>query len=299
MAKKEKRVVHGKEKAKERARNAGILSTSYYHLEHSHLFYCFYMGTGFFTCTFLPCADKSPERPSLEVASALDAAASAADDVPNPEIEENDASVQDIGQQRPSGSEASTPSPGSPHRIASHPPHESTEGRAVSGTDTEEEGETGEEVDDAETGAVKGKAPKARKRKERCDTESDEPEPASKRGSASKRPAFKATKRPKPKPSHQVVVDSDDSVDGKASRYKSVSTSMLHKAWHHSTLDLVRKEFQQALLASDGFPAKVSSLDRPMNMKQLLVSAKVVLEQTVFKKFKQQVDQAYQDTSKE
>ena len=257
------------------------------------------MGTGFFTCTFLPCADKSPERPSLEVASALDAAASAADDVPNPEIEENDASVQDIGQQRPSGSEASTPSPGSPHRIASHPPHESTEGRAVSGTDTEEEGETGEEVDDAETGAVKGKAPKARKRKERCDTESDEPEPASKRGSASKRPGFKATKRPKPKPSHQVVVDSDDSVDGKASRYKSVSTSMLHKAWHHSTLDLVRKEFQQALLARDGFPAKVSSLDRPMNMKQLLVSAKVVLEQTVFKRFKQQVDQAYQDTSKE
>ena len=45
------------------------------------------MGTGFFTCTFLPCADKSPERPSLEVASALDAAASAADDVPNPEID--------------------------------------------------------------------------------------------------------------------------------------------------------------------------------------------------------------------
>ena len=44
---------------------------------------------------------------------------------------------------------------------------------------------------------------------------------------------------------------------------------------------------------------KVSSLDRPMNMKQLLVSAKVVLEQTVFKRFKQQVDQAYQDTSKE
>ena len=182
MAKKEKRVVHGKEKAKERARNAGILSTSYYHLEHSHLFYCFYMGTGIFTCTFLPCADKSPERPSLEAASALDAAASAADDVPDPQIEENDASVQDIGQQRPSGSEASTPSPGSPHRIASQPPHESTEGRAVSGTDTEEEGETGEEVDDAETGAVKGKAPKARKRKERCDTESDEPEPASKRG---------------------------------------------------------------------------------------------------------------------
>ena len=245
----------------------------------------------------MPLAEKPPERPHLEAARHLDAVAAAADNAADAEIEENDASVQDVGQQRSSGSEASTPSSGSPHGIASHPPRESTERRAAAATDTEEEGEAGDEVDDAETRGVKGKAPKARKRKERSDTESDEPAPASKRGSASKRPASKATKRNKP--SHHVVIDSDDSDDGKASRYKSVSTSSLHKAWHHTTLDLVRKEFQQALLARDGFPAKVSSLDRPMNMKQLLVSAKVVLEQSVFKKFKQQVELAYQDTSKE
>ena len=121
----------------------------------------------------MPCADKTPERPSLEAARTLDAVAAAADDAAVAEIEENDTSVQDIGQQRPSGSEASTPSPGSPRGIASHPPRESTEGRAAAATDTEEDGEDGEEVDDAETGGVKGKAAKAPKRKERGDTESD------------------------------------------------------------------------------------------------------------------------------
>ena len=227
----------------------------------------------------------------------MDAVAAAADDAAVADIEENASYIQDIGQQRPSGSEASTPSAGSPRGIASHPPRESTEGRAAAATDTEEDGEDGEEVADAETGGVKGKAARAPKRKERGDTESDEPEPARKRVSMSKRQPSKATKRNKP--SHHEVIDSDDSDEGKASRYKSVSTSSLHKAWDHSTLDLVRKEFQQALLARDGFPAKVSSLDQPVNMKQLLVSAKVVLEQAVFKKFKQQVELAYQDTSKE
>jgi hypothetical protein len=43
----------------------------------------------------------------------------------------------------------------------------------------------------------------------------------------------------------------------------------------------------------------VSSLDRPKNLKQLLVSAKKVLEPPMYKKFKAQVDAAYQDTSKE
>ncbi len=57
------------------------------------------------------------------------------------------------------------------------------------------------------------------------------------------------------------MINSDDE-DAKASRYKSVSTSTLHTSWDHSILDLIRKEFQLALLARDGFPAKVSSLDR-------------------------------------
>jgi hypothetical protein len=96
------------------------------------------------------------------------------------------------------------------------------------------------------------------------------------------------------------VVDSDgDLEDAKASRYKSVRTSTLHTSWDHSILDLIRKEFQLALLARDGFPAKVSSLDRPKNLKQLLVSAKKVLDKTVYTKFKNQVDAAFQDTSKE
>ncbi len=95
------------------------------------------------------------------------------------------------------------------------------------------------------------------------------------------------------------VVIYSDGEDAKASRYKLVSTSTLHTSWDHSILDLVRKEFQLALLARDGFQAKVSSLDRPKNLKQLLVSARKVLEHRVYKKFKGQVDAAFQDTSKE
>ncbi len=48
----------------------------------------------------------------------MDAVAAAADDAAVADIEENDTSLQDIGQQRPSGSEASTPSAGSPRGIA-------------------------------------------------------------------------------------------------------------------------------------------------------------------------------------
>jgi hypothetical protein len=133
-------------------------------------------------CTFLPFAEKTPERPSLDEACNVDAVAAAADDAAAAEIEENDPSVKDVGQQRPSGSEASTPSTESPHGTASHLPRASSEGQAATATDTDEEGEDGEGVHDAETGKEKGKAAKTGKRKERCDTESDEPAPASKRG---------------------------------------------------------------------------------------------------------------------
>ncbi len=72
----------------------------------------------------------------------------------------------------------------------------------------------------------------------------------------------------------------------KKSRYRPVSVSPPHNAWDNSILDQIWKEFQLALLARDGFPAKVSSLDRPKNLKQLLVSAKKVLEPPMYKKFK-------------
>jgi hypothetical protein len=52
-------------------------------------------------------------------------------------------------------------------------------------------------------------------------------------------------------------------------------------------------------LARDGFPAKVGALDRKKNLKQLLLSAKCVLEKPMYLKFKGQVDAALNDVSKE
>jgi hypothetical protein len=96
-----------------------------------------------------------------------------------------------------------------------------------------------------------------------------------------------------------VVEDSDDSDGAKKSRYRPVSASSLFNAWANEILDPIRKEFQLALLVRDGFPDKVSSLDRAKNLKQLLASAKNVLEKQMYSKFKAQVDAAYQDRSKE
>jgi hypothetical protein len=176
-------------------------------------------------------------------------------------------------------------------------------GKAVSetgiSTDTAREDEDkGEDVRAAPTGraassGVKGKdagRKEAGKRKGRSDTEGDEPEPAS-----SKRPAKKQKRKAKP----VVVEDSNDSEEAKKFRYRPVSASSLFNAWANEVLDPIRKEFQLALLARDGFPAKVSSLDRAKNLKQLLESAKNVLEKPLYAKFKAQVDAAYQDPSKE
>jgi hypothetical protein len=111
-------------------------------------------------------------------------------------------------------------------------------------------------------------------------------------------PVTKKQKQRTKKPSPPSESESDGE-DTKKSRYKSVSTSQLHNQWDNAILDLIRKEFQIALLARDGFPAKTGALDRNKNLKQLLVSAKKVLEPTMYKKFKSQVETAFNDTSKE
>ena len=54
-----------------------------------------------------------------------------------------------------------------------------------------------------------------------------------------------------------------------------------------------------ALLIRDGFMTKTGALDRNKNLKQLLVSAKKVLEPAMYKKFRGQVDAAFSDTTKE
>ena len=165
-----------------------------------------------------------------------------------------------------------------------------SEGATVA-TDSDGEG-TNEEHDNAASRGEKGKGEKGKantaqagKRKGRSETEGQEP------------PADPPVKKRR-KSRQSVVIDSDEDAT-KKSRYKPVSTSSLHTSWDSSILDLIRKEFQLALVARDGFPAKVASLDRTKNLKQLIASAKKVLDQKMYSKFKGQVDAAYQDTTKE
>jgi hypothetical protein len=148
----------------------------------------------------------------------------------------------------------------------------------------------------AASSGVKGKdagSKEAGKRKGRSDTEGDESEPAKKRPAKTQRKGEKQRRKDKP----VVVEDSDEEV--KKSRYRPVTASSLFNAWSNEVLDPIRKEFQLAVLARDGFPAKVAALDRAKNLMQLLASAKKVLDKQMFSKFKGQVEAAYADPSKE
>ena len=85
----------------------------------------------------------------------------------------------------------------------------------------------------------------------------------------------------------------------KKSRHKSVGGSELYNMWDGSTLAEVCHEFQAALLARDGFPARTGALHRNINLKQLLVAAKEKMDSAQYKRFKNQVELAFNDTSKE
>ena len=135
-------------------------------------------------------------------------------------------------------------------------------------------------------------APKSSKRK-RDETESD----------SDKGPVkpVKTTPRPIPKTKREAtVVDSDEETDiSRKSRHKSVGGSDLYNMWDGSTLADVRHAFQAALLARDGFPARTGALHRSLNLKQLLVAAKEKMDPAQYKRFKTQVEIAFNDTSKE
>lgn len=233
----------------------------------------------------------------------VDAASSAADDAAA--TSDADPSVLDV----PPGSNDSTPGPASPkladvvssQRALDNPAGiESDDQLNEGGADDDEQDLNNVAIATAESrldrGRGKSKASRmpavaVRTAKRSDGTDSDEPEPV-------REPVTKKQKQRTKKPSPPSESESDGE-DAKKSRYKSVSTSQLHNQWDNAILDLIRKEFQIALLTRDGFPAKTGALDRNKNLKQLLVSAKKVLEPTMYKKFKSQVEAAFNDTSKE
>ncbi len=59
----------------------------------------------------------------------------------------------------------------------------------------------------------------------------------------------------------------------------------------------VRQDFQAPILARDGYPAKLGANDRLLNLRQVLASAKKVMDKTQYTKLKVQVDAALTNTS--
>ena len=122
------------------------------------------------------------------------------------------------------------------------------------------------------------------------DTESDEPGPQKKR------------KPKKPKPEPQVVVDSDDSEDrhrASTSRHKPVTSSAIYNAFDGAILNDVRRRFQTLIFVRDGCPLKTLTLHRHLNYKLTLKAAKDAMEPGLYKQFKNAMEVAYKDTSKE
>ena len=122
------------------------------------------------------------------------------------------------------------------------------------------------------------------------DTESEEPGPQKKR------------KPKKPKTEPQVVVDSDDSEDchrASTSRHKPVTSSAIYNAFDGAILNDVRRRFQTLIFVRDGSPVKTLTIHRHLNYKLTLKAAKDAMEPGVYKQFKNAMEVAYKDTSKE
>ena len=73
--------------------------------------------------------------------------------------------------------------------------------------------------------------------------------------------------------------------------------SQLYKDWDSAILGDVRQDFQASILARDGYPAKLGANDRLLNMRQVLASAKNVMDKNQYTKLKAQVETAMTNTS--
>ena len=96
-----------------------------------------------------------------------------------------------------------------------------------------------------------------------------------------------------------VGADSEDRNRASTSRHKPVTSSAIYNAFDGAVLQDVRRRFQTLIFARDGYPARTLTLHRGLNYKLALKAAKDTMEQGLYKQFKNQMEAAYKDTSKE
>jgi outer membrane biosynthesis protein TonB len=155
-------------------------------------------------------------------------------------------------------------------------------------------------LQEKESAPKKKDAPSKRPREERrteerkavSDTESEDPGPQKKR----------IPKKSKPKTEPQVVDDSDDSEDHRrasSSRHKPVTSSAIYNAYDGAILNDVRRRFQTLIYVRDGSPVKTLTIHRHLNYRLTLKAAKDTMETVLYRQFKNAMEIAYKDTSKE
>jgi hypothetical protein len=136
----------------------------------------------------------------------------------------------------------------------------------------------------AETPKTPKTAPKRKQATAQTDSDSDSVQPK---------------KRPKTKP-QVVTVDTDSEVEEKPnqSRHKSVKSSDIYKSWEQRVPDL-RQRFQLLILVRDGFPCKTSKNHQELNYKLVLQAARDTMDAANYKRFKTDMDAAFNSTDRE
>ena len=163
------------------------------------------------------------------------------------------------------------------------------------------EGET--RKDNVVAAAVGGERAK-RKAKARDDTESDEV--ASSKGARGAHKTVKSSNKgkgraepvSKRKRDEITIEDSDEEADRK-SRHKSVDGSKIYRDWEGALLAEVRRRFTTLIAARDGFPLRFGATYREINYKLAIQAAKDVMPKQQFTLFKNQMEVAFKDPSKE
>jgi hypothetical protein len=255
----------------------------------------------YFSCAHfcLYCSTVKARGNSLEAARPIDARAAAADD---------DAAVGEVR------SRDATPPP-SP-TVADHLAALAANGKEMPGIGDEEILLEADGPDDALNVEANAEA-RAREetREQRVKKQAAKPvpparteksrvpkPPRTKSDSDSETEVAPKAKRAKPaRPTQQVVsVDSDDDdadASTNQSRHKPVKSSDIYKNWEARVPDL-RRRYQVLMLVRDGFPCKTAKNYQELNYRLVLQAAKDTMDTTSFKKFKSEMDAAFNSTDR-
>ena len=142
--------------------------------------------------------------------------------------------------------------------------------------------------------AERRRAPPKRKR-----TVDDGTEPEGEEETPEAVPRKKGGKARKKSGPRSPSPDSDDSDSRATSRHRPVSNSTIYNTHDGPIFTDVRRRFQTLIFVRDGFPLKTLTIHRHLNYKLALTAARDVMEPKLYRDFKNAMDIAYKDTSKE